>query len=174
MWNSRLSKGALLAVLALALAACSSSRINHRHPLLQKSAQAAPPPARVYFIRPRTERYMGPADNRLRVEADRFPLMKLAKGEYTLIPMVPGEVWITVTNLTAWGPRNLMKEMTRSTRFRFRSGETYYLVFEPVDGEFRGVYFRVRPVDAFEARELVPYARPVGLARRAPLPGALR
>jgi len=158
----------LVTVLAVVLAACSSSRINYKHPLVKKKT-AASQVAMVYFIRPRTERFMGPADNRLKVEADRFPLMNIAKGEYTLLPMVPGNVWITVTNLTAWGPQNRMKEMSRSRQFRFLPGETYYLVFQVVDGEFRGVFFRPELVDAASARELSRHMKPLGMARKAPL-----
>ncbi|MFQ5487970.1 MAG: hypothetical protein ACE5ET_05955 [Gammaproteobacteria bacterium] len=162
--------GKMLRVAALAalLAACSSSHLNNKHPLVKKEATTAQV-AMVYFIRPRTERFMGPADNRLKVEADRFHLMDIAKGEYTLLPMVPGNVWITVTNLTAWGPQNRMKEMSRSRQFRFLPGETYYLVFQVVDGEFRGVFFRPALVDANSARDLSRHMKPVGMARKAPL-----
>ncbi len=163
-----LGKVVLVAAVAALLTACSSSRVNLKHPLV-KQETAASQVAMVYFIRPRTERFMGPADNRLKVEADRFHLMKIAKGEYTLLPMVPGNVWITVTNLTAWGPQNRMKEMSRSRQFRFLPGETYYLVFQVVDGEFRGVFFRPTLVDANSARDLSRYMKPVGMARKAPL-----
>ncbi len=167
-WVRLILPGALALVM---LAACTSSRINYQHPLVK----AAPPSgqaaqlARVYFIRPFTERYNGPADNRLKVEADRFPLMKIAKGEYTLLNLVPGDVWITVTNLTTWGPDFSMKELSRSRQFRFQPGETYYVVFDYIDGEFRGAFFVPRLVDARTARELTRHLRAVGLARSVPL-----
>lgn len=154
-------------LMVLGLAGCSSSRINYGHPLIKEGP--ASQLARVYFIRPRTERYMGPADNRITVEADRFHLMKIAKGEYTLLSLVPGDVWITVTNLTLWGPDFAMKEMTHSRQFHFQPGETYYLVFDIVDGEFRGAFFVPRLVDAPAARELSRHLRPVGMARSMPL-----
>ncbi len=159
------------ALALIMLAACASSRINYQHPLVK----SVPPPgqaaqlARVYFIRPFTERYNGPADNRLEVEADRFPLMKIAKGEYTLLNLVPGDVWITVTNLTTWGPDFSMKELSRSRQFRFQAGETYYVVFDYIDGEFRGAFFVPRLVDVRTARELTRHLRAVGLARSVPL-----
>ena len=156
----------------LLLAGCASSRVHMDHPLVKEEwvgRQEGERLARVYFIRPYTERYMGYADNRLVVEADRFPLMEIAKGEYTLLPMVPGEVWITVTNLTAWGPHSEVKEMQRSRRFEFRPGQTYYLIFRVVDGEFRGVFFLPELVDAYTARDLTRHMKPVGLARRSPL-----
>lgn len=166
-WSGR---GRLLpvALLLVLLSACSSSHINGRHPLVKVAAPASEV-AMVYFIRPRTERFMGPADNRLEVEADRFHLMEIAKGEYTLLPMVPGNVWITVTNLTAWGPQNRMKKMSRSRQFRLLPGETYYVVFQVVDGEFRGVFFRPELVDARSARDLARHMKAVGMARKAPL-----
>ncbi len=160
------------AVLVLLLAGCASSRVHMDHPLVKEEwmgRQEGEHLARVYFIRPYTERYMGYADNRLAVEADRFPLMEIAKGEYTLLSMVPGEVWITVTNLTTWGPHSEVKEMQRSRRFEFQPGQTYYLIFQVVDGEYRGVFFLPELVDVYTARDLTRHLKPVGLARKSPL-----
>ncbi|HFQ92352.1 MAG TPA: hypothetical protein ENK29_05695 [Chromatiales bacterium] len=156
-----------MAVLIALLTACASTRIEDGHPLVREAPESEV--AKVYFIRPRTERTMGFADNRLPVEADRFHLMTLAKGEYTMVPMVPGTVWISVTSMTHWGPRNEIKEMSRSRQFEFKAGETYFIVFNLVDGEFRGAFFLPEAVDIYTARELTRNMLPVGRARQAPV-----
>ena len=157
----------IMALIISGLSACIGTQIKSSHPLIKESPDSLI--SKVYFIRPSTERYMGAADNRLEVEVDRFHLMDIAKGEYTLIPMVPGEVWITVKSLTAWGPKNLIKEMTRTTQFKFAPGQTYYIVFNIVDGEFRGAYFNTKAVDLYEAKRLTRHLRPVGRARSTPI-----
>jgi len=106
-----------LILLVLSVGACSSTHIDKRNPLLRDAATSPSPLAQVYFIRPRTERTMGIADNRLSVEADRHHLLDIAKGEYVLVSMVPGNVWITVNSQTAWGPQGRIKKMTRSRQF---------------------------------------------------------
>jgi len=153
--------------LVIALSACSSTRVDNKHPLIREAPSTEV--AMVYFIRPRTERTMGFADNRLPVEADRFHLLTIAKGEYTLIPMVPGNVWISVTSMTSWGPRNAIKEMSRSRQFKIEAGETYYIVFNLVDGEFRGAFFMPESVDLQSAMELTRHLHPVGRARKSPV-----
>lgn len=148
-----------------ALSGCAASRIEDGHPLVS-SAQVSET-ARVYFIRPRTERSMGVADNALIVEADRSPLLDLAKGEYALVTLKPGAVWITVRSDTSWGPGHDIKEMTTTKEFSFTAGQTYFLTFTPIDGEFRGVTFVAETVDLDHARQLSAKLRPAGSAARA-------
>jgi hypothetical protein len=162
----------IVALLSITLSACSSTRIDKKHPLIREAPSSEV--AMVYFIRPRTERTMGFADNRLPVEADRFHLLSIAKGEYTLIPMVPGNVWISVTSMTSWGPRNAIKEMDRSRQFRFAAGETYFIVFNLIDGEFRGAFFMPEAIDLHTAGELTRHMLPVGRARKSPVSSLLR
>lgn len=155
----------LLLTLTVLLAACAGTRIDNSHPVLANTEDAA----RVYFIRPYTERYMGFADNAITVEADRMPLLHLVKGEYTLLHMRPGPVFLTVHSDTTWGPEHAIREMSRSQRFDLAPGETYFVSFQPFDGEFRGVHFEMRGVDLPRARELSRHLRVVGDARSAPI-----
>lgn len=164
---SKIMPTGIIAALMIVMTACSSTRIEDAHPLVREAPEAEV--ATVYFIRPRTERTMGFADNSLPVEADRFHLMNLAKGEYTMLPMVPGNVWISVTSETHWGPRHDIKEMSRSRQFSFEAGETYFIVFNLVDGEFRGAFFMPEAVDLYTARELTRNMLPVGRARSHPV-----
>lgn len=146
------------------LAGCAASRIESSHPLVSRAA--AGEAAHVYFIRPRTERSLGVADNSLAVEADRTPLLDLAKAEYALVDLKPGSVWITVRSDTSWGPAHDIKEMTTAREFTFAAGRTYFLTFTAVDGEFRGVSFVPESIDLDRARQLAVSLRPAGAAAR--------
>ncbi|MCC6207001.1 MAG: hypothetical protein IT488_02445 [Gammaproteobacteria bacterium] len=150
------------------LTACTASHLESGHPLVAGAGDE--PSASVYFIRPRTERYLGVADNALRIEADRAPLLELAKGEYALVSMKPGPVWITVNSDTSWGPSHDIKEMSSSSEFSFAAGQTYFLALTVVDGEFRGVTYRPESVNLERARELAATAQASGAAaRNAPI-----
>lgn len=154
---------AVMALFLAALPACTMSRLEAGHPLVASGEEEA---ALVYFIRPRTERYLGVADNALRIEADRTPLLELAKGEYALVPMKPGSVWITVNSDTSWGPSHDIKAMSTSMEFSFAAGRTYFLTLTAVDGEFRGVTYHPESIDLERARELGATLQPSGAAAR--------
>lgn len=124
----------------------------------------------VYFLRPLTERAMGFSDNALTIDLDGSKLLSLEKGDYTLVYMHPRvRTTMTLVNETEVGPHWQPKKMTKDYEFSFAAGETYFIVLEPVDGEFRGVYFTARNVDLFKAKQLAHNLRPAGEARKAPI-----
>jgi hypothetical protein len=155
----------LILIVAVSVAGCAASRIEESHPLVSSAADSEV--ARVYFIRPRTERSLGVADNAVSVEADRTHLLDLAKGEYALVTLKPGAVWITVRSDTSWGPGHDIKEMTTTEEFTFAAGQTYFLTFTAIDGEFRGITFDPENIDLDRARQLSANLRPAGEAARA-------
>ncbi len=166
---------ALLLIVAFLLAGCAGSPlsggpmgtlIEDDHSLIQKGSGNY---AAVYFIRPDTERYMGAADNRLAVELNKELLINLVKSEYTVVHLKPGEVDVTIKSLTNAGPFREFKEMQRTKRFEFEAGSTYYLSIEPVDGEFRGVFFLPHMIDLAAAKEKSRFMRAVGPARKKPI-----
>jgi hypothetical protein len=157
-------------IMAVAVSGCAATRIESGHPLFSSAADSEV--ARVYFIRPRTERSMGVADNALAIEADRSHLLELAKGEYALVTMKPGAVWITVRSDTSWGPSHDIKEMAKTEEFIFAAGQTYFLTFTAIDGEFRGVVFDPEIIDLDRARQLSASLRPAGAAARSTPIGA--
>ncbi len=166
-WVRRLL-GVMLAGAMGGLAGCAATKVMSDHPLIETSAQAAS--AKVYFIRPLTERAMGFPDNPLSIEFDDKQLLALAKGEYSLVHMKPRETTtMTLKSLTTVGPDWRVKEMARSRKWSFTAGATYYIVLKPIDGEFRGVYFTAEAVDWFTAKESVRQLRAVDAARRAPI-----
>ncbi len=155
-----------LLLLAILLAGCAGTRLDSGHPLVTPAAQ---PSAKVYFIRPFTDRYLGFADNAIHIEAESAELMRLVKGEYTLVSLRPGTVRLAVRNDTNHGPEFLHKELTRSKEFTFEAGQTYFVVLTPFDGEFRGVHFEFESVDLPRAKELSRHLRVAGPARSRPI-----
>lgn len=155
---------------ALTLIGCASlhSDVQESHPLVYKGGDA--PFATVYFIRPWTERAMGFSDNTLSVDLDGRPLLFLNKGEYTMVRLHPRvRATLTLRNQTEVGPDWRIKEMIKDYEYSFAAGGSYFVVIEPIDGEFRGVYFVPTNVDLFTAKEYAQALRPVGAARDLPL-----
>jgi len=151
----------LLVAVSLLVSGCWTT-VRSDNPQIETNAAA--PHARVYFIRPRTERFMGMADNRVNIALNEKPLLDLVKGEYTFIDLVPGKVDIAITNQTTYGPSHTIKSETRSRPFNFSAGQTYFIAVTPIDGEFRGVRFVPREIDLSEAKTLTDRARGVGNA----------
>ena len=151
----------------MGMTGCATTEIKADNPLVQTNPAA--PYARVYFLRPRTERTMGVADNVINIELDRQPLLTLAKGDYVFVDLKPGEVMTTIKSVTSWGPQSKVKEMAKGRTFNFVEGETYFIVIRPVDGEFRGVFFVPREVDLLTAKEIARRLRAVGDASREPI-----
>ena len=142
--------------------------VNTANPLI--SAGGEKQFCTVYFLRPLTERAMGFSDNALTVDLNGSKLLSLEKGDYSLVYLRPRvRTTMTVENETEVGPYWLTKKMAKDYEFGFRAGETYFIVLEPVDGEFRGVYFTARNVDLFTAKQLAHNLRPAGEARKAPI-----
>lgn len=175
---------------AFAMTGCgtmSGTRVNSEHHLVSQAPETQF--ATVYFMRPPTERAMGFSDNTLTVKVDGSELLTLDKGDYTLVYMRPRvRTSVTLENLTEVGPTKSaatmsdhdthnwiqrgtwpVQPMSKTYDFEFSPGKTYYLVLEPVDGEFRGVFFTLSSIDAFAAKQMIGGMRPMGDAKRAPL-----
>jgi hypothetical protein len=113
---------------------------------------------------------MGFSDNALTLALDDSKLLTIEKGDYTLVYLRPRvRTTLTVENVSEVGPYWRTKKMTKNYEFGFAAGETYFIVLEPVDGEFRGVYFTARDVDLFTAKQLAKQLRPAGEARKTPI-----
>ena len=167
-WMRRILGALLASTIIVALAGCAATKMVSDHPLVEKNGGT--PHAKVYFIRPLTERVMGFPDNPLRIEFDNNQLLTLAKGEYSLVKIKPRETTtMTLKSLTTVGPDWRVKEMVKNQKWSFTAGATYYIVLKPVDGEFRGVYFTAEAVDWFTAKESVRQLRAVDAAKRAPI-----
>jgi len=153
-------RGGLILGFMMALGACTATTVDRNHPLLRPKSDGLA--TKVYFIRPRTERYNGAADNRIRVEVGRNHLMDMGKGEYTLLRLLPGKVRVKVSSDTTWGPKHEFDTRVHSRQFDLKPAETQYIVMTFVDGEFRGAYYKPEMIDAKKAAALIKGAVPVG------------
>lgn len=170
-WCNTLRLSILLSV-SVFLVACSSSLFHshtglYTHQLLQEDRSR--PHATVYFIRPKTEHSMGWSDNSLDIDIDGEKIINLAKGDYTLVYLKPRDVSITTRIPAQVRGRWEVTEMEHSRPFSFKPGETYFIQFRMVDGEFRGVHFVPEIKTKNEARELAEYLIPVAEARHYPI-----
>lgn len=161
-----------VALTALSLVACTGGgnftlTRHYAHELVQSDLNELH--AKVYFIRPHTEHAQGFADNDLTVDVDGQRLLALSKGEYALVHLRPRAVNITMRNLTQTRGRWEVEELKRSHQFDFKPGETYFILADNVDGEFRGVYFVPKSIPLHEARAAAEHARASGAARHAPI-----
>lgn len=163
----------LIMLVPLGLVGCAAwswngTQVNTSNHLV--SAAGEPLFSTVYFLRPLTERSMGFSDNALVISLDGSKLLTIEKGDYTLVYMRPRvRTTMTLENVTEVGPDWNTKKMAKNYEFGFTAGETYFIVLEPVDGEFRGVYFTARNVDSFTVKQLSRNLRPAGEARKAPI-----
>ncbi len=165
---SAILRGVMLVISIVALSGClSATKLNEQHSSIEPQQQLAH--AKVYFIRPWTEHPQGFADNPLEVFMGAEKLLDLRKGEYTLVAIKPQQTQITLKNLTQTRGRYELEKLERSRRFDFEADQTYYIVTEPFDGEFRGVHFTPEAKTKYEARDIVATLRTVGAARRSPI-----
>lgn len=158
-WQKRVWAAMGLTV-ALWVSGCTTTKIVANHPLVQSGAGSAT----VYFLRPPVERRMGFPDNPVAVDLNQEKLMDLGLGEYAMAQVIARDMLVTLRNRTEAGPVWAIKDMERQYPFTFKAGETYYLVIRPVDGEFRGVFFRPEVVDYTTARQLAAKLHGVGPA----------
>ncbi len=152
--------------LLAALSGCATT-INNEHPMIVTQPDVAA--ANVYFIRPMTYRERGIADNPVVIEVNGLELMKLGKGEYTLLRIRPEKVLLKTRNQTTFTNKNEYIEMTRELRLELTSGQTYFIHIRQVNEEFRGVYYVPTQVDLKAAKELIIDTRPTAGGRDVPI-----
>jgi hypothetical protein len=154
-------------LLVMALSACSTTRIERGHSLVQ--SDPAESYANVYFIRPNTEHPQGFADNPLKVDVSGERLMQLGKGEYTLVRLKARDITITLRNQTQVRGRWEVTELKQTRNFNLQAGQTYFILAKSVDGEFRGVTFVPESITLFDARQVSRSMRATGAASDAPI-----
>ena len=137
------------------------------HKIVQKDASL--PHAAVYFVRPKSEHYLGYASNRLDIDVDGEKLLNLGNGEYTLVYLKPRVINITLRNRTQVRGRWEVTEMAQSHQFSFEAGETYFIQTTMIDGEFRGAIFKPESLSLFDAKIATRYLAPAGPARTHPI-----
>ncbi len=153
------------AALLAALGGCAITSISKIHPMIVTQPDVAA--ANVYFIRPLTYRERGVADKPVVIEFNGMELMKIAKGEYTLLRIRPEKVLLKTRNLTPYTNKEEPVEMTRELRLEFAPGKTYFVHIQQVNEEFRGIHYLPVLVDLKTAKQLIIDARATDAARDA-------
>jgi hypothetical protein len=120
-----------------ATAIAASTAVNPKHPLLIDQTENAG--VIVYFIRPDAG-FRGVMGRAVSIRMDGEELLKLAKGEYTLVHMKPWTVDIVVKSSTVVmsGGMNAMIAVEESRPFTFAAGEMYYVFVSEAPRSFGG------------------------------------
>lgn len=144
-----------LALVLLLAAGCSMTKVSKSFPLFEKPGAGAT----VVWMRPETERPMGIADSPVSIELNGELLMKLGKGESKKVNIVPRDYTVTLRNQSEAGSYWWVKDMKRRSKWKFEPGQTYYLAVKAVDGEFRGVTFKIERMSEFDAKAMAANLR---------------
>jgi len=106
----------------------SSTVVNKDHP--QLAAGASDAVASVYFIRQKADFY-GVTGMAVSIRLGKDELLKLAKGQYTLIRLKPWEGEMVVKSWAVTGSNNSMTKVEDKQRFVFAAGQQYYIALVP-------------------------------------------
>ena len=157
-----------LTVIAAVIAACAgTTSIQTSHPLLATDATSEK--SMVYFIRP-DPGFRGVMDRPLTINLGGKELLSLSKGQYTLLPLTPGNADLKVHSHTVVGTSNTMTPVSTTTQLTFPARETIYLVFEIIpQGGLSGSVFVPRRVSRERALEATHGLVPIGMAIKEPL-----
>ena len=165
--GAKVVMGLWVVVVAALLSACTTTRIDQGHSLIQSDASASY--ANVYFIRPNTEHPQGFADNPLTVAVNGERLMRLGKGEYTLVRLKARDISVTMSNQAQTEGRWAVKEVQQTRDFTLEPGQTYYILAHSVDGEFRGAAFVPESIALFDVKRIAYPLRAAGAAKSSPI-----
>lgn len=154
------------------IAACGTTTTIESHPALARSGESNV--AKVYFLRPDIG-YRGVRGNAFLITLDGKELLTLAKGEYTLVHLLPVSGVVTVESSTVISG-NVMTKVKESRPFSFEAGKSYYVAFRVNQhGDYRGggsSYIPILITDA-AAIEVANGLKPIGKAMQEPIPGLI-
>ncbi len=119
----------------------------------KKTANLSNATATINFLRPGTTRTMGILDNKVIIEIDKKPRLKLKKRSSVSIDLEPAEYLITLRYKHIYGAKNSIRETTDERWITVGEGENFYLI-QAFDEEFRGGFFKIERIDEKTAREI--------------------
>jgi hypothetical protein len=152
-------------VVLTSVAGCvGSTAVQSTHPLVAK--EGASEIATVYFIRPDPGFY-GVMNMPVSISIGGAELLKLAKGQYTLVRLAPGVVTLRAESFTVV-PGGTMTKVSTDTQLSFSEGVAQYFVLE-MHIFYEGSRFFPRAVSRNQALELIQRLTPVGAAIGEPI-----
>ena len=146
-------------VVALVAGCAGTTKVEPGHPLMSATVESA----KVYFIRPKSG-FSGVADMPLTISLDGKKLLKLSKGEYTLLSLAGGTFEMKVASFTAVG--GAMTSASTIAPVTFSNGQTQYVTFDMIAGGYTFAPFMLSKERAVEA---VRKLRPIGMAVKEPI-----
>jgi len=159
------------------LTACAT--VNKKHPDVvsgEITEELKKQLAAVYFIRPRTYKSKGMADNSVRIEFQGQTLLTQDEGTYTLLYIKPSKGTLKIHSETLYADQRASIDVWRERVYKFIAGRTYFIYVRQIDEEFRGIFYEPQPVDLQEAKRLIVpgvghfgNTRASGAARSAPI-----
>jgi len=151
--------------LGLFLGSCGTSS-NKLHPSLQNITETTGTSS-VYFIRPQPVKTKPIADKPITIDFKKQELLTIKEGNYTLLKIHPGQGIVTTHSLTKFTAQPQPMAVSRSRKYTFLAGRTYFILLKQLNEEFRGVFYDPAPISLYEAKVLVETLRANGLARSA-------
>ncbi|MCG6968848.1 MAG: hypothetical protein LJE85_03685 [Gammaproteobacteria bacterium] len=148
------------------LSGCGT-KVYRDNPALQAASDVEP--ANVYFIRPAPVKYKGIADSPLTVDYKGDALLKISEGSYTMVKIQPGKGEITTHSKTWFTNKRQPIEVSRSRKYDFLAGRTYFIHLKRVNDEFRGITYDPEPVNLQTAKTLSENLRKWGAASQQPI-----
>jgi hypothetical protein len=144
----------------------SSTVVSKDHP--QLAAGASDAVASVYFIRQK-DGFYGITGTAVSIRLGQEELLKLAKGQYTLVRLKPWEGLMVVKSWSVAGPNNSMMKVEEQRRFAFAAGQQYYVALVPNRRGLEGDSCLPVSIDREQASQLVMRLKAVGDAVEEPL-----
>lgn len=150
----------LFLTVVLVTGCVGTTKVQPNHPLMGATAEST----RVYFIRPKTG-FRGVADLPLTISLDGKKLLKLSKGQYTLLSLASGTFEMKVESYTVLANGAMTSASTR-VPVTFSNGQTQYLTFDLMAGGYTYAPFTLSKERAVEA---VQQLTPIGMAVKEPI-----
>jgi hypothetical protein len=150
------------------LSGCGAS-VYKNHPMLQYSPDTLT--AKVYFIRPQPAKPKGVADNKIKVSYQGVPLLEIREGSYTLVNIKPSSGEVTTHSKTRFINKDRYDaiDVSRSRKYTFVAGRTYFIDLKRINEEFRGIFYDPQPVNLATAKQLASELWADGPARDEPI-----
>jgi len=127
------------AAAATGIGGCAGTTdVQRNHPAL--AVAGASERAAVYFIRPEIG-FRGVQNFPVAISIGGLELMRLAKGQYTMLHLSPANWELTAVGYTVEGPNNAMSKASFSMPLALSAGETHYILF----GSYRSGVREVPP-----------------------------
>jgi hypothetical protein len=172
--NGILIKATLILFIVLSVSSCGTTNIYLAHPLVADKNDNNV--AKIYIIRPKSG-FRGVEGLSYSIYFNKYKLLTIANGEYTLFYIKSDTILVTVESYTVKDyssggdfSKNTMIKVSESCSVSFQAGETYYLSFKRKDGDIgEGNSYVPFIISKEAAVQMSKSEKPIGLAVDDPI-----